>query len=261
MCFFAGWAWCDELPSKEAKLLVQSRPETSYPPEVYDEWRLRAKAQKGVTPDLLIMIKQEKDWELIGGILATLRERDDVTPEMLEDLKKPLNDILSKDPHSDMLLTNYASGVIALLGNFPTDENEELLLSILDKQGGTYNMAVFLSLASSGTEKSLIPLKKILKETNHLSGSRGDPVFLENAIESIEKRVAANQRKVGRKAGRRDASTDSENSGGNVSTETNFDPKQKSSDDRKSMSQWLVWGGLVLGGMILLLKFIQKRPI
>lgn len=259
MCFLAGWAQCDDLPSKEAKLLVQGRP-SSYPPENFEEWRLRVKSQKGVTPDLLLMIKQERDWELIGGIFATLRERPDVTPEMLEDLKKPLNDILSKDPHSDMLSSSYAYGVIGLMRNFPTVESEKFLLSIMGKHDGYYNLGVFPSLASIGTAESLPAMKKMLADYNYPSGGGGDVVVsLENAIKSIEKKINASERQAASKIRSQDASSDSANNGGGVPTQTNFNSKQKSSDDWRSRNQWLVWGGLVLGVLLLMLRFIPKR--
>ena len=262
MCLFTCVARCDEASRKAAEMLVKSYPDWHSNQAYAEKWRLEVKSKNGVTSDLIEMIKEEKDWELVGGIFTTLRERDDVTPEMLEDLKKPLNDILSKVPHSDMLSSSYAYGVIGLLSNFPTSENEKLLLSLLGKHDGYYNLGVFPSLAAIGTAESLPTMKKMLADFNYPSGGGGDVVVsLENAVKSIEKRINAGERQAASKNRRRDASPDSENNGGNVSTETNFDPKQKSSDDRKSMSQWPVWGGLVLGGMILLLKFIQKRSI
>ena len=256
---FAGWAQCDDLPSKEVELLIRSAPASSYPPKDVDEWRLRVRSQKGITQDLLIMIKQEKDWERIGKIFAALSARTDLTPEMLGDLKEPLDDILSKDPQSDMLMTNYAVGLIGLLRNFPSDEHERLLLSVLDRQDGTYNTPVFESLASIGTAESLIPLKEILKAMNQRDGSRGDPATLENTIVSIEKRINANERKSNRDKTRRPTSPVSRNDGGKVSAESDSESEQMSSSDKRSTNQWLVWGGLVLGGIIFILIFIQKQ--
>lgn len=137
---------------------------------------------------------------------------------------------------------------------------KRLLLSILDKYDGYYKFCVFSSLASIGTAESLLALKSKLAYFNYPSGGGGDVVVsLEQPIESIEKRINANQRQAASKNRRQDASPGSQNSDGKVSTETNSGLKRKSSDDRNSMNQWLVWGGVILGVMILLLRFIQRR--
>ena len=222
MCCLPGLAYCGELPSKEVKLLVQGHPDGHSDQSYVEKWRQEVKSKKGITQDLLLMIKQEKDWELIGGIFDALKERSDLTPGMMEELKHPLNNIFSKDPQADMLSSNYACGVIGLLSNFPTSENERLLLSILDKHDGYYNFCVFSSLASIGTTESLPALKSKLAYFNYPSGGGGDIVVsLEHAIKSIEKRINANQRQAASKNRRQGASPGSENSDGKVSTEIN----------------------------------------
>jgi hypothetical protein len=219
------------------------------------------RSKEGITEDLLLMIKQEKDWELVGGIFATLRERPDVTPEMLEELKKPLNNILSKDPQSDMLNSSYAYGVIGLMSNFPTLENERFLLSILGEHEGFYDLGVIPSLGLIGTAESLPVMKKMLADFNYPSAGGGDVALsLESAIKSIEQKIATNKTQLDRKPERLDSKFVSDADTEMTSKKQIIDEGLKSSSNRNSLNPWLIWGGLVLGIVVVILYgTISKR--
>lgn len=251
-------AFAEDLPRKEVEQLIERRPDLEYGSESASKWQLEVRNKKSINQDLLAMVDRETDWMKLREVFTALAQRVDLTEAQLAELKRPLYQNHADGRPMNKLTEVYIDGVFRTLENYPSRENEDLLLSFLDKDDGNFNLRIPLTLASMGTSHSLESLRKLAADLKSGSGRRGDWETAQTAIWAIEKRVSAEKRKSSAvKSPREDANHD------DGKTSARIEPKKdKARDTRKKIERYPYWAGLILVLVTILglgLLYIKRR--
>lgn len=164
-------------------------------PEERVLWHERMRTESGITPILFeqmmlgFEVKNDGVLKLAG---YALRFRTDMTAEQLQSMKSKMRELSSKDIKQNTaadywMAIHFLSSTVRVLANYPSSENEELALSILEGQTEfLVQLNAALTLGSIGTKKSLATVKKFTEKQGETISSY--PGLLE-APQKIEERI------------------------------------------------------------------------
>ena len=257
-CSLSEVALADDLPRREVEKLVERMPDSQYDLQAAVEWGREVRRMKDINPDLLAMINREKDWMKLQNVFTVLAQRVDLTEAQLAELKRPLYENRADSSPMNKLTEVYISGVFRTLGNYPSRENEDLVLSFLDKEDGIFNSRISMILASMGTSHSLEALRKLAMDLKAGSGRRGDWETAQTAIWAIEKRMSAEKKKSS--AGK-PPQGDSTYSNGKAPT-AKEPRKNEARETRENPARYTRWAGSILVLLAILglgLLYIKRR--
>lgn len=153
-----------------------------------NDWDTKIKQMPNATHKIIELFNNEKDWELHRYPYSALRTRKDLTPGELNNLLDKAKSIASETYQPTKHELVFASFVFALLADYPSEENEQILISHFDAHDGEFRAHIIEALKSIGTNASLPLLNDYIKTRSTSEFVDSMTMFTHEAVKTINRR-------------------------------------------------------------------------